>query len=898
MHSRPHLATLVEDMHRLGAQTAAVEHRGVRRFPTTYAQLARGAEWFAAELARYNIAPGERVLLWGENSAAWIACFFGCVMRGVLVVPLDATGTLAFAERIVEETSPRLVAGDTLLLRSLSSQTPQLNLSQISQAMQQTSPRPASFILEALGLDTPLQILFTSGTTGEPKGIVHTHRNLLASLTPIEREIEKYRRYERVFHPLHFLHTLPLSHIFGQFMGLWVAPVLGAVVHYESRLEAPRLLRLLRQERISVLAAVPRVLALMRADLLTTHPALAAELQAAQGTRISKRWWHFRRVHFRLGWRFWAIVCGGATLPEALESFWTTLGIALIQGYGMTETSALVTLNHPFKPARGTLGAPLPGRELRIAETGELLVRGEMVATTTWQHGALRAIDPANGDGWLATGDLTRRDTDGRLHYLGRTGQRLVTSAGLNVYLEDVEGALATQPALDASVAVAIEGQHGQQPAAIVRASSQELAAKAVEAANASLAPHQRIARWWLWPGLDLPRTATGKVRRGVMEAWVHDRLQQEQTEPAAPDRQPRSNSKSTRQDPLLDLIATVTESSTAERTEQLPAAERDLLPLDSLGLDSLARVQLQAALERASGRTIENAPLAAAHTLGDLRRLAGLASELPFPANAGVPHPAVIANEAASPTPGALHQAAPETSTPSPPDEERFLYLRWPWTAPVQLLRTIFLEACVRPLVWLLAGPRITYASPERLSSRQPLLIVANHVSSYDVPLLLYALPAHLRRRVATAAAGEMLEAWRLASTNPVGPAIFWLLTVLFNVFPLPRSHAFRQAFLHAGQALDHGYSVLIFPEGARSHGGPMQPFRGGIGLLAQHAAVQVLPIAMRQSRTRHMRTLRPYAATIYIAQPLTIDPGEEARSITTRLEIALRDLLNQPSP
>ena len=361
--TRTHLGSLLEDMRRLGSQTAVVEHRGVRRFSASYAALAQGAEWFAAELVRRRVGPGERVVLWGQNSAAWIACFFGCVLRGALVVPLDAAGTVPFAERVVQETSPRLVVGDEGLLQALASRTAQLDLARLDTAMR-TPAMPVSPPQAAeLGPDTPLQILFTSGTTGEPKGIVHTHGNLLASLSPIEREIARYRRYERLVHPLHVLHTLPLSHVFGQFMGLWIAPVLGAVVHYESRAEAGRLLGLLRRERISVLAAVPRALALLRAELLSLYPELPGELLRAQCAPIAERWWRFRRVHARLGYRFWAIVCGGATLAPELEDFWNTLGTALIQGYGMTETSALVTLNHPFKPARGTLGRPLPGRE-------------------------------------------------------------------------------------------------------------------------------------------------------------------------------------------------------------------------------------------------------------------------------------------------------------------------------------------------------------------------------------------------------------------------------------------------------------------------------------------------------------------------------------------------------
>ncbi len=909
-------------MRRLGRQTAIVEHRGVRRLPSSYGQIARAADWFAAELIRRTIEPGDRVVLWGENSAAWVACFFGCVLRGVLVVPLDAGGAVSFAERIVRETAPRLIVGDVLLLRSLvpptepaqtvslQTEPARMTLAALDAPMRSSSIVVPAWPAPGLGPDTPLQILFTSGTTGEPKGIVHTHGNLLASLAPIEREIVKYRRYERFVHPLHILHTLPLSHVFGQFMGLWVAPVLGAVVHYESRLEAARLLRILRQERISVLAAVPRVLSLLRAGLLADYPSLAAGIENAEGVPIGKRWWRFRRIHARLGYGFWAIVCGGATLPEALERFWTTLGVALIQGYGMTETSALVTLNHPFKPARGTLGAPLPGRELRISDDGELLVRGPMVATTTWQNGRLQPGPAAENQGWLATGDLTRRDERGKLHYMGRTGQRLVTSAGLNVYLEDVEAAIAEQPGIDAAVVVPIEGIHGPEPGAVVRAAALPIAARAIESANARLAPYQRVACWWLWPELDLPRTATGKVRRGVVEAWVAARLQPAAKDASAPPASSPTLQSTVRllEDPLPRLLATATGSAVPS------AGVTDERTLESLGVDSLARVQLQAALELATGRPIEDGSLAAARTLGDLRRLAGLgglrwndAMEAQ-PATVATLHPAE-SETGALPSHVAVHQPLhPGSAASGGPDEQapipaepppagsgskaRFLYLRWPWAAPFRWLRVLFLETCVRPLVWLLAAPRVECSAGvhEAVLTGEPLLIVANHVSTYDAPLLLYALPPRLRRRVAIAAAGEMLEAWRQGA-NLFGPVIFWLLTILFNVFPLPQIQNFRRAFLHAGEALDRGYSVLVFPEGARSHGGPIQPFRGGIGLLAQQAGVLVLPVALEQRRSR--KTLRPFHTTIRISQPLAIHAGEEAHAITLRLQGVVTKLL-----
>ena len=293
--------------------------------------------------------------------------------------------------------------------------------------------------------------MFTSGTTGDPKGVVLTHGNVLASVEPIERGAQPYMRYERPFHPLRFLHTLPLSHVFGQTMGLWIPPVFAAEVHFESRLVAARLIETIKRERISVLAAVPRVMALLKTHLEATDSKLAERLAASQGMKAWKRWWCFRAVHRAFGLKFWALISGGGALGGALEQFWNRLGFVVVQGYGMTETSALITLNHPFHVAKGTIGKPLPGREVKLGPDGEVLVRGAMISGATWSGGALQP----RADEWLATGDLAENVAGGELRFLGRKSEVIVTSSGVNLHPEDMEAAIEQEPCVAACAVVA-----------------------------------------------------------------------------------------------------------------------------------------------------------------------------------------------------------------------------------------------------------------------------------------------------------------------------------------------------------------------------------------------------------------------------------------------------------
>jgi long-chain acyl-CoA synthetase len=862
---RPNLASLVEDFRLHATETAVVRHRGNRRYATRYGELARLAGCFAAELERRQIVAGERVVLWGENSAEWIGAFFGCLLRGVIVVPLDAAGSVEFAQRVVADVTPRLIVGDSGLLQSLGMDLPQLPLSGL---VAQLPSEPLFTVSEAITAQAPFQIIFTSGTTSEPMGIVHTHRNVLASLQPIEDEIAKYRRYERWVHPLRFLHSLPLSHVFGEFMGLWVPTLLAAEVHFVDQFDAARMTGLIQRERISVLVAVPRVLQLLRAHLLGRFARLAIELEQAKGLSIWKRWWRFRQVHSTLGWKFWAAISGGASLPQELESFWRDLGFALIQGYGMTETAALVTLNHPFHMNRGTIGKALPGREVRLSDEGEILVRGDMLATATWQNGAMRLRD---GE-WLATGDLAVQEASGGLRFTGRKGDVIVTSAGLNVHPADLEEAMTKQPGVYGCVVVPCRTAVGMEPVAVTlfRGNDQELQAAASQA-NHGLADYQKIRRVLKWPEPQFPYTSTGKLLRRKVAQWACATIVGRQNGDAA--------SAVTGQDVLLNLIAAVT-------GEHPPASSNDLRLSEDLHLDSLGRVQLQSTLERELGVELADDAIAAMQTLGELRSMVegSVAAE-----------PQVRSGSVTEDRPAAPSMLATGASTSQ---EEKDAYPRWPWSWPAQAMRVAFVEGVMRPLVWLLVAPRVEIVAKELPST--PVLVIANHVTAYDAALVLYALPGRLRRRMAIAMSGEMLLDFRHARNqrstlrNLLAPMAYLLITALFNVFPLPRLRGFRRSFAHAGEAMDRGYSVLIFPEGTRSKDGKLQPFRPGIGLLAQDSRVPIVPVALiglHELRARKTGWFRSGRLVVRVGQALSAE-GIEPADLTAKLEASFRQL------
>lgn len=870
---RPHLASLVEDFRQRSTEIAIVEHRGNRRYRTTYGELASLAGRFAAHLEARGIVHGERVLLWGANSAEWIAAFFGCLLRGVIAVPLDAVGSSDFAARVTADVAPRLIVGDRVLLDSLGGSTvPKIAFSGFVLRLPQ---QPLFQVSDAVTLDAPFQIVFTSGTTSEPKGIVHTHRNVLASLAPIENEIVKYRKYERFVHPLRFLHTLPLSHVFGQFMGLWTPPLLGAQVHFDSKLEPAHILEVTRRERISVLIAVPRVLELLRAHLLARFPALTSNLPKVQGLPVWKRWWQLRAVHHAFGFKFWAMICGGASLPPELERFWSTIGLALIQGYGMTETAALVTLNHPFKIGRGTIGKALPGREVRIGEDGEILVRGEMLSAASWHGGHMQP----RREEWLATGDLAAQDASGELRFLGRKGDVIVSASGMNIHPADLEAAMLKQPGIRGCVVIPCDLPMGTEPVAVVLSTASDDGVQAsVMQANKSLASYQQIRRSLRWPELNFPYTSTGKLLRRKIAEWACATLSVR--DPAHIDGSG---------DLLLGLISSIT-------NETVSAGDQQRLTED-LHLDSLGRVQLQSLMEQRLGVELTDDAVAAVATLGQLRGLANqyLQGE-PLHGNEMAPQSVATAPDsigAADESPRPLQQLASERASTG----FEHVYPQWPWNFVMESVRIVFIEIVLRPLVWLLAAPCVqlnTGTLPDG-----PLLVIANHVTAYDAALILYALPGKLRRRLSIAMSGELLmdlckgRNQKNFILNTLAPFAYGLVTALFNVFPLPRLQGFRRSFAHAGEAMDRAYSVLVFPEGRRSHNAVLQPFRPGIGLLAHESGVAVLPIALKGlGAMQGTGWFRSGKLQIHIGEPVSVDETADPAELTQRFEEAMRRL------
>jgi long-chain acyl-CoA synthetase len=821
---------------------------GYRRRSHTYEDVGRAARGFAARLAAAGLRKDDKVVFWGENRPEWIACYWGCLLAGIIVVPIDYRSSLDFVRRVTALVGAKvMLVGDDARLDEPAAVTEGRPAAPGSPA---DSAVPAIWRFAdldwradgpmpnvALTRDDIIQIIFTSGATAEPKGVVIRHRNVLANTVPVEREILKYRHYARPFHPIRFVNLLPLSHMFGQSMATNIPPMIRGTVIFTHSFNPHDIVRLIHTRRVSVLVCVPKILDVLREHVVRAFP--ECNEPPPDGISIPGRWWRYRRVHRALGLKFWAFVVGAAPLPPDLEEFWRRMGFAVIQGYGLTETAPIVTLNHPFRTSKGSVGTPIGGVEIRIAEDGEILVRGENVTSGYYGGQGAGVSSPVDSEGWLHTGDIGERDESGRVFIKGRKKEMIVTPEGLNVFPEDVERAVNAEPGVKESAVVGVSQGSEERVHAVMALEPGVDPANVVRAANARLQDHQKIRTWSVWPGAELPRTeGTRKLKRGQIRSWV--------VEGASPAAATPSG------DSVEALIARF-------------ARGRDIsgaTTIDELGLSSLERVELMVALEDRFQTRLDEARFAEAGSVAALKQL--------------VEQPVVA-----------------ETV------EEPVAFPSWNRRWPVALVRRLSLATWILPLARVFAHLRVSGLEHLRDVSG-PVVFAANHQSHMDVPVILAALPGRWRARAAPAMQKEFFKAhffpsqygWRDRFKTTL---LYYLASFYFNAFPLPQREAgARQTLQYIGELTGDGWSIVIFPEGLRSESGNIRPFRGGIGMIGSRLDVPVVPVRIDGAdRVLHQtwRMAVPGPVRVSFGAPMRLR-GDDYAALALDVENAVRNL------
>ncbi len=849
--------------------------RGLRLERWTYRELDLRSRHVALRLAGHGVGPGSRVATWAANDPWLVAAYLAVWRLGGSVVPLDLRMAPDVAIRIGRAVRPALtLAGSSVSdadAAALGAPVMRLDAETLLAAA------PGAAASDGAGVDaatvtpgTLAEILFTSGTTSDPKGVMLTHGQMIhnARTIAVTAGIQRERA----------LALIPLSHMYGQIVPLLYGMVTNSQLTFLPALTPSALMAAMRRDRITVITAVPQLLKLLM-DGIEAEASRSGDLdRLRRARRIAVRLpMRLRRLLFhsvlaRFGGELRTITCGGASLAADLQSAWEALGIVVVQGYGGTECATIA--GHTRTSRRpGTVGPPLAGMQVRLGPDGEIIAKGPNVMLGYWDKP--EATAEILVDGWAHTGDAAEIDPHGELIVHGRTRDRIALPNGLKVYPEDVETALVADGTVRS--AVVFEASPGRIAAVLLPADPTATDADldgAVERANHALSPHQRVRRWIRWPEPDLPRTHTLKVRRAEVVAWYAATTSAVGSVPKSSTDAPGDGEPGAPGPPdAAHADAAVEHADDGTPTRVVPSSPEAVLPtlirlvaavvrasggsppgpiaatttLEELGFDSLGRVGLALQIEDVFGSALDDSDIAGAD---DIAALAGI----------------VVARRDAA-----------------PPPEPR----RWAHGRPGRLVRHWLDRLATGPVVRMVARPDVD-GLEHLLGIDGPVLLCPNHTSHLDAPSVRYVLPPRERDRTAIAAAADYFFAGGL-----LGPVV----ALATGAFPFGRTEHVRASLERVGSYLDAGWNVLVFPEGTRSTTGELGPLKSGIGLLATQLDVPVVPVGIQGAyrilpKGDHLPRRRG-RVLVRFGAPLNFEPGCTVPEATARIEAAMRQLI-----
>ncbi len=801
----------------LGAKTAFVNRTGVRRLEVSYTVFCDLALKMANLLAQNGVVPGDRVLIWGPNSSWWAIAWWGIILRGAVAVPVDFMSDLARAESIRVLTraklvlqsrfkQDRMIAAPSLLLE---------NLQYLLEEMQ-----PISEITSAVPEDTA-ELIYTSGTTGNPKGVVLTHKNLIANLLQINQQVPIISR------KFNFLSLLPLSHMFEQMGGFLTPLYRGGSIVYLRTLKPSAIMSALAEEDIYIIMSVPRLMQLLKTgieqELAEKHLLTFFHGLTQLATRLPQG---FRRILFfplqrKFGRNFTAFVSGGAPLAPDLFRFWSSMGFIVLEGYGLTETSPVLCVNTMERQQVGSVGPPLPGVQLKLVAR-EVLVQGDNVFPGYYEN-EQATRNAFTDDGWFRTGDLGELDPDGWLIIKGREKELIVTTAGVNVYPDELEAVLNRITGVKESCVIGLNRGGGEEVHAVLLLDGSGVKPEEIiSLANKSLDTLHQIIGYTLWHEPEFPKTTTLKIRKFA----VKESLENGQHKEAA----------TASKDSLLNLLARITKTDVAQIREES-------LLVNDLGLTSIDRLELVSFLEQEYRLDIEDSQIGLQTRVSDLRQIIVKRGKY------------------------ARH------------DHFRF----WTNTVFFNGLRMVWDKLFHNPLFRQFVTLKVQ--GIEKLENLTgPVFFVANHLSYLDQPAVMSALPSRLRYSCATAAWEEFFFGDYHGVERLLRRLSYEYGTVMFNLFPLPQSQGFSGSLAYMGRLADAGINILIFPEGGHSRDGAMQPFQLGLGIMVKELGLPVVPVKISgtdQVLPHEVRFPKQGEVTVIFGDPLHFSYEEPAEIV-----------------
>jgi long-chain acyl-CoA synthetase len=815
----------------------------------TYAELQQMAEAVAGWLAARALRPGDRVAILADNHPRWVAAYLGIIAAGGTTVPLDTAYHADQVNKLLRDSGSVLLICDEVHAKVAKAALQGTDVGLVitdahaaSEAADSTSSSVEADFDSILSRyretfspvprepDDVASLLYTSGTTADPKGVMLTHANLLG-------EADSVFTWAHIGPGDAILGVLPLFHVLSQMANLLLPLVAGTRVVYLSTLNTTELLRALRERRVTAFAVVPQFFNLIHERIFkeVQHRGFLARFVFKRLLRANvfcRRFGFnpgrifFNKIHNLFGDRMRYLVTGGSRFDPKIAHDFYALGIDVLQAYGLTETCGGAFANSPEENVIGSVGKPFKGIEARILDpqvsddgspaSGEILIRGPIVMKGYWNRPDATA--DVLKDGWLYTGDLGYFDARGHLFITGRKKDVIILANGKNVYPEEIEAHYLQSPFVKEICVMGIEEGGTEKLYAVVVPNFEVLRQRKVvnakevirfdiEGLSAQLASTKRIGGYEIWQE-DLPRTTTRKLKRFEIEKRVKAGKRDGSGELSVARPLTDEESAWLEQADVRPALKIIREYAVGNPEQIRPA---DNLELD-LGLDSMRRVELLVAVEQELGGHVEESRLANVYTVRELVDAvlqSAKSGKSLRPAQSFAGFSVVLREDPTDPEAIAAGKSRPVTDT------------------------ILYLLTRVAKWIWRLRAP-IKYEGLENLP-KAPYLLCSNHQSFIDPLILLMILPWRV-----------LLHLFAVGTSEVFGSGIMRRVARILRVVVVDPDANLIPAMRAGAYGLRHGMSLILYPEGERSIDGTPKIFKKGAAILSIHLQVPIVPIAI----------------------------------------------------
>ncbi|MDD3520666.1 MAG: AMP-binding protein [Actinomycetota bacterium] len=764
---------------------------------------------FSAYLRHKGININDRVIIKTSNHFYWTVVFFGCIFSGTIIVPVDSNSSNDFLDMVNKKVQAKLILfsindiKEKSILSSLKAE--KLFIEDIQNIIEKFSANED--IVFDVNDSNIAEIVFTSGTTSVPKGVVLTHKNISSNLLAAKPVFDKWMILFRLMINPKILSIVPLSHMYGQVIGIFIPLIIKSSVVYFNSIMPSEIIKAIKQEHIWILGILPRLLSILKNYIVSAFD-LDNEKFQNKYNRLRNKKWQLRAILFfklriKIGIRFIAIISGGAALEPQTEDFFRCIAFSVFQGYGLTETAPLVALTDPSKNKQGSIGSFLEGQEIKIINK-EVYIKGDNVSEGYYKDEKLTS--EVFKDGWFKTGDILDIDNNGDVYFRSRADDVIIRDDGINIYPQDIEIVLNTFTEIQDSAVIEIEVNNIKELHAVLLLNKKEKLKnnfrirEIIYQANSKLNPYQYIDSFSIWEYGDFPRTTLFKPKKDKIANIVMHKLKTDKKEFIL-------NKENNIYDNKAGASSIYEILRKFKRINENKLSDSTLLEKD-LGFDSLDMIELSAALEEKHGFDFDGLNISKNTTLKDIEEY--------------IKHPGK--------------------------EKTKLPFFIFPYARIFIFFRTLT-QFLIFPFIRILYKAGL-YNIHNLDDVNEPVVFAANHSSLIDSLVILYSLPLKIRIKIATVMSIEhhfshfFYKKGNFIRRIIEGIAFYLFVCFILNVIPLSRTYGFKQSLENIGRRLDSGWHILIFPEGTITTDGDIKNFEPGIGIILKDMSASFIPV------------------------------------------------------